>query len=177
MNTANKLTILRILVVPLFIYFLMSGQMILAITAFAFAAFTDWVDGYVARKYNQITNFGKLIDPLADKILVIAAFVCFIELDIIPAWSVFVIIARELTVTALRSLAATEGKVIAASWWGKAKTVSQILAIIMIMVNQMHSLDIYGFTTVTYIFSICVVLTIISFIDYFKQCLPFIKFK
>ena len=179
MNTANKLTMLRILMVPLFMFFLLTNQMTVAITAFIFAASTDFIDGYVARKYNQITTFGKFIDPLADKFLVLAAFLAFVEMGLLPSWAVFIIIVRELAATALRSLAAAEHKIIAASIWGKLKTVTQMAAIIVVMVSQIPQLIGYQwiFTTALYIFGLCVFLTVVSFIDYFKNCLPFMKFK
>lgn len=177
MNTANKLTILRILVVPFFMFFLLTRQIAPAIAAFAFASLTDGLDGYVARKYNQITNFGKFIDPLADKLLVISALVCFNGMLIVPSWAIFIIIARELMVTALRTLAVQEGVVVAASIWGKAKTVSQIVAIIAIMLDMMVPLSIGNFNTTMYLFGLATVLTLISGIDYFAKSFHMMKFK
>ena len=179
MNTANKLTILRILLVPLFLFFLLTRQISLAITAFAFASVTDFIDGYVARKYKQVTTFGKFIDPLADKILTISAFLAFIEMGLLPSWAVFIIITRELAVTALRSLAAAEKEIIAASMLAKLKTVTQIVAIIAIMLSQMPALVEYTwvYTAALYLFGLCVFMTLLSFVDYFKKCLRFMKFK
>jgi len=133
MNLANKLTILRIILVPIFLIFIaikIPYGVIIATLIFIIAALTDKLDGYIARSRNQITRFGKFMDPLADKLLVTAALVSLVELQIIPAWAAIIIIAREFAVTGLRAIAAAEGLVIAASWWGKIKTVIQIVAII-----------------------------------------------
>jgi CDP-diacylglycerol--glycerol-3-phosphate 3-phosphatidyltransferase len=138
MNLANKLTILRIILVPIFLLFIaiqIPYGTIIATLVFIIAALTDKLDGYIARSRNQITRFGKFMDPLADKLLVTAALVSLVELQIIPAWAAIIIIAREFAVTGLRSIAAAEGIVIAASWWGKVKTVIQIVAIIFALIK------------------------------------------
>lgn len=129
MNLPNKLTILRVLMIPLFIVVLLSGYYYVSAVIFVLAALTDALDGYIARKYNLITNFGKIMDPLADKLLVTAALVCLVELGDVAGWMVVVILAREFTITALRSVAASEGLVIAAGNSGKLKTVLQMVAI------------------------------------------------
>lgn len=139
MNLANKLTILRIILVPFFLIFITIKDLpygkFIAIVIFIAASITDKLDGYIARSRNQITRFGKFMDPLADKLLVTAALVSLVEYHIIPTWAAMIIIAREFAVTGLRSVAAAEGIVIAASPWGKAKTVTQIVAIILALLN------------------------------------------
>ena len=139
MNLANKLTMLRIFLVPLFLIFIAIKNIpygtFIATFIFIIASLTDQLDGYIARSRNQITNFGKFMDPLADKLLVTAALISLVELQVIPAWATVVIIAREFAVSGLRTIAAAEGKIIAASTWGKAKTVTQIAAIISLLIQ------------------------------------------
>lgn len=134
MNLPNKLTMLRIILVPFFVLFMLIGDSPLfslaALVIFAIASLTDMLDGKIARKYNLITNFGKLMDPLADKVLVMSAMICFVAKNIAPAWIVIVILAREFLVTSLRLIAVGEGVVIAADKWGKIKTVTQMAWII-----------------------------------------------
>lgn len=140
MNTPNKLTLLRILLVPFFVAFLLLPSVphhyLIAGLIFGAAAITDHFDGSIARRNGQITDFGKFADPLADKILVMSAFVCFVELNLISAVAVIVILFREFLVTSIRLVASGSGKVIAANLWGKAKTVSQIAAILVVIVLQ-----------------------------------------
>ncbi|MEJ8554463.1 CDP-diacylglycerol--glycerol-3-phosphate 3-phosphatidyltransferase [Tepidibacter sp. Z1-5] len=160
MNLANKLTILRILLVPVFVVVILSGvknSLLISALIFAIASITDFLDGYIARKYNLVTNFGKFMDPLADKLLVAAAFITMVDLNLVSSWAVIVIISREFAVSILRAIAASSGIVIAASKWGKAKTVSQILAIMMILLNIPYSNIFMG---------IAVMLTIYSGYDY-----------
>ncbi|MDR1272715.1 MAG: CDP-diacylglycerol--glycerol-3-phosphate 3-phosphatidyltransferase [Clostridiales Family XIII bacterium] len=133
MNLPNKLTVLRVLLVPVFIALFYYGQYFLANAVFVAASLTDMLDGKIARSRNLITNFGKLMDPLADKILTTSAFVCFVAESVMPAWMLIVILAREFAVTGLRGVAAAEGKVIAADMTGKIKTVLQMAAIIVIL--------------------------------------------
>lgn len=135
-NLPNQLTIARICAIPLFIILLLMGFRVVATIVFLAAAFTDMLDGKIARKYNLVTNFGKLMDPLADKLLTMAAFVCLVELGDIPAWMVIVILGREFIITGMRQVAAAEGIVIAAGWSGKIKTVCQMVAIPLIMLNN-----------------------------------------
>jgi CDP-diacylglycerol--glycerol-3-phosphate 3-phosphatidyltransferase len=136
LNVPNVLTLLRILAVPVLVVALLDetpdGDVIAAIV-FALAAATDGLDGYIARRRQQVTTFGKLMDPLADKLLVIAALISLVSLDRLDAWIAMVIIARELAVTGLRSVAAERGVVIAASWLGKLKTALQIAAILALI--------------------------------------------
>lgn len=140
MNLPNKLTVLRMILVPFFVALLLipgiPHHYLLAGLLFGVAALTDHYDGKLARKNNQITTFGKFLDPLADKILVISALVCFVQLGLVPTWCVLLIIAREFMVTSIRLVAVESGKVIAANNWGKAKTVSQIIAISVIFLLQ-----------------------------------------
>lgn len=134
MTTANKITMVRILMIPFFIYFALQADktsLIIALVLFCLASVTDFLDGYIARKYNQVTDFGKFVDPLADKLLVTAALLIFIEKCIFPAWMVFIVLAREFIITSLRNVAAAKGKVLAASWTGKVKTCVQIAGIII----------------------------------------------
>ena len=135
-NLPNQLTIARVCAIPLFIILLLMGFRVAATIVFLAAAFTDMLDGKIARKYNLVTNFGKLMDPLADKLLTMAAFVCLVELGDIPAWMVIVILGREFIITGMRQVAAAEGIVIAAGWSGKIKTVCQMVAIPLIMLNN-----------------------------------------
>ena len=179
MNTPNKLTLLRILMVPLFIWFLYAGFNISATLVFVIASFTDYLDGYLARKHGLVTTFGKLMDPLADKILTISALVCFLELDVrfLAAWMVVIIIARELIVTGIRLIALDENKVIAASWWGKSKTVSQMVAIIVLMLDRIVPLDIGAVSLTGISVWVMVVLTVYSGFDYVKKNFSLFKFK
>ena len=135
-NLPNQLTIARVCAIPLFIILLLMGYRVAATVIFLAAAFTDLLDGKIARKYNLVTNFGKLMDPLADKLLTMSAFICLVELGDIPAWMVIVILGREFIITGMRQVAAAEGIVIAAGWSGKIKTVCQMLAIPLIMLNN-----------------------------------------
>ena len=134
MNLPNKLTMLRIILVPFFVLFMSIGatatNLFIALVIFVVASLTDMLDGKIARKYGLVTNFGKLMDPLADKVLVMSAMLCFVSAGLAPAWIVIVILTREFLVTSLRLIAAGEGTVIAADKWGKIKTVTQMIWII-----------------------------------------------
>ena len=140
MNLPNKLTVARIIMVPFFVVFLVNvtipHHFLIAGLIFALASFNDLLDGKIARKRNLVTNFGKFLDPLADKILVISALVCFVNLGLAELWFVLIIIAREFMVTSIRLIAVNTGEVIAANIWGKAKTVSQMVAIVGILIMQ-----------------------------------------
>lgn len=134
MTTANKITLVRIAMIPFFIWFALQDRadsQIVALVLFCAASFTDFLDGYIARKYNQVTDFGKFVDPLADKLLVTGALLIFIEKGIFPSWMVFIILAREFIITSLRIVAANKGRVLAAAWTGKVKTCVQIAGIIL----------------------------------------------
>ncbi|SFA89409.1 CDP-diacylglycerol--glycerol-3-phosphate 3-phosphatidyltransferase [Clostridium frigidicarnis] len=187
MNLANKLTILRIFLVPVFLVFIAVKGIpygtFIATAIFILAASTDKLDGYIARSRNQVTTFGKIMDPLADKLLVTAALVSLVEFQIIPGWAAVIIIAREFAVSGLRTVAASEGIVIAASWWGKLKTVIQIVAIILLLF-KVNIITTYGWSQTIgdnmflgtffdvvpeIVLYIAVVITLISGIDYFVK--------
>ena len=177
MNLANKLTVIRILLVPVFLVFIAlntSLGTILATIVFVVASLTDKLDGYIARSRNQVTTFGKFMDPLADKLLVTSALVSLVELQVIPGWVAMIIIAREFAVSGLRTLAASEGIVIAASNWGKAKTVIQIVAIIAGLVTLSYNSWIIKIITMISM-TLAVIITIISGLDYFYKNVDVIK--
>ncbi|MCW2990025.1 MAG: pgsA [Solirubrobacterales bacterium] len=163
LNVPNALTVLRILLVPVLVVALLdqSSSPWLAAAVFALASFTDMVDGYIARARRQITNFGKLMDPVADKLLIIAALVVLVSQDRVPAWIAMVIIAREFAVTVTRLAATGQGVVISANWWGKAKTMVQVAAIFFAI----------GFdptpALVEVLLYVAVAITVVSGIDYF----------
>ncbi len=136
MNLPNKLTVLRMVMIPVFMALLLTGHWYLSAAVFVIASATDALDGKIARKYNLITNFGKIMDPLADKLLVTAALLCLCQLGTVAAWMVFVILAREFLISGLRAVAASQGIVIAASLWGKLKTVSQMTAIVLLLLQN-----------------------------------------
>ncbi|RII35174.1 CDP-diacylglycerol--glycerol-3-phosphate 3-phosphatidyltransferase [Clostridium chromiireducens] len=187
MNLANKLTLIRIFLVPVFLVFIAVKDIpygsFIATFIFILASLTDKLDGYIARSRNQITNFGKFMDPLADKLLVTAALISLVELQVVPGWAAVVIIAREFAVSGLRSIAATQGRVIAASWWGKIKTVIQIIAIILLLLKvnihdarllKIFVIDNYylkGFFKFApmIMLMIAVIVTLLSGYDYFKK--------
>ena len=136
MNTANKLTLARVVMIPAFmlvLYLGIPGANYWALAIFALASATDWLDGYIARKYNQVTDFGKFMDPLADKCLVTAAMLWFVEVGQMPAWALLLVIVREFAISGLRMNAATTGRVIAAGWSGKVKTASTMVCIILML--------------------------------------------
>lgn len=165
MNLPNKLTILRMVLIPVFMVFLMMGFSYVAAAIFVVASLTDALDGHIARKYNLITNFGKIMDPLADKLLVTAALLCLVQLGHVAAWMVFVILAREFLIVSLRAVAASQGIVIAASKWGKLKTISQMVAVILLLMEN-WPFGWEGFPLAHIVMWIAVILTIISGVDY-----------
>lgn len=170
MNTPNKLTVGRMILVPFLVLFMLTGwggdaNRYICLVIFCAASITDWLDGYLARKNNLVTNFGKFMDPLADKLLVCSALICFIESGRLAAWVVIVIIGREFIISGFRLIAAESGVVIAANYWGKFKTVSQMIMIILLF------LDLGGvFAVLTEIFVwLSVALTVISLATYIVQ--------
>jgi len=191
MNAANTVTVTRMVLIPAFLLVLLADwpqwvhapAMVVALkpwiaaAIFTLLAATDGVDGYLARSRNEVTTFGKFLDPLADKLLVTAALLALIELAVLPAWIAFVIIAREFIVSGLRMVASAEGQVIAASWYGKVKTVVQIVAIVMFIVKDSQLLaSIVGAEFMVFmqaaswaVMGAAVVLTILSMIDYFRH--------
>lgn len=165
MNLPNKLTIFRVILIPFFVLFLLvditAYDKWIALAIFIIASFTDFLDGHIARKYHLVTNFGKFMDPLADKLLVCSALICLIELDRIPSWIVIVIIAREFIISGFRLVASDNGVVIAASYWGKFKTTFQIVMICLMIA------DLPPLTIVTQIVMwVALALTVISLADY-----------
>lgn len=167
MNLPNKLTILRVILIPFFVAALMiqgganETMRIVAAVIFIVASLTDLLDGKIARKYNLVTNFGKFMDPLADKLLVCSALICFIELHQIPAWMVIIIISREFIISGFRLVASDNGVVIAASYWGKFKTTFQIIAVVLLIL-QIPAL---GLVTNICLW-IALILTVVSLVDY-----------
>ena len=166
MNVPNTLTILRVVMIPFFVVFMLCGltpaDKYIALAIFIVASLTDTLDGYLARKNNQVTNFGKFMDPLADKQLVCSALICLMDVGKLPAWVVIVIISREFIISGFRLVAADNGIVIAASWWGKTKTISQMLLIIF-MIGDFGGV----FAAIEQILLYAaVILTVISMIDY-----------
>ena len=174
MNTPNKLTIIRIIMVPLFMISLMITKHIdnyvvnivlyfVSALLFGAAAITDLIDGKMARKHNLVTNFGKFMDPLADKLLVCSALICFIELDLVAAWPIIIIIAREFIISGFRLVASDNGVVIAASYWGKFKTTAQMIMCILFIVHLDNSV----FFVLEQIFLyLSVALTVISLVEH-----------
>lgn len=168
MNLANKITLIRVLLVPVFMFVLYSdinNSTYIAGAIFVIASLTDTLDGYIARSRNLVTNFGKFVDPLADKILVSAALISLVELGKIPGWVVVVIIAREFTITGFRILAASEGVTIAASSLGKIKTITQLVAIVALLFNNFPFNKI-GFPFDMIMLYISLFFTVLSGIDY-----------
>ena len=170
MNTPNKLTVARMILVPFLVVFMLTGwggeaNRWICLAIFVAASVTDWFDGHLARKYNLITNFGKFMDPLADKLLVCSAMICMIELDRLPAWVVIIIIGREFIISGFRLIAAENGVVIAANYWGKFKTVSQMIMIILLIVDFG---GVFAILTEAFIW-LSVALTVISLLTYIMQ--------
>ncbi|MGI6084453.1 MAG: CDP-diacylglycerol--glycerol-3-phosphate 3-phosphatidyltransferase [Acetivibrionales bacterium] len=177
MNLANKITISRILATPVFLFFLVPGRFgeflglaqwgrYAAAAVFVLASITDMVDGNIARKYNMITELGKFLDPIADKLLVTSALIALIKTDNLSVWAVFIIIAREFIITGFRVVAAGRGVVIAADKWGKIKTIVQIAAIVAILVKNFPVSLVTDFPLGTVLMYIAVALTVISGVNY-----------
>lgn len=171
MNLPNKLTILRTVMIPFFILFLYTDwfhgyDKIIAAVIFIAASLTDMLDGKIARKYNLVTNFGKFMDPLADKLLVCSALIALVDLNKIAAWIVIIIIAREFIISGFRLVAADNGIVIAASYWGKFKTVFQMLMVIVLILDIPNQFFAVLGTVLTYI---ALILTVVSLIDYIAK--------
>ena len=169
MNLPNKLTVLRIVLVPFFVAFLLGtaynpGLKWAALIIFIVASLTDLLDGKIARKYNLITDFGKFMDPLADKLLTVSGMICLVDLGKIPSWIVIIIVAREFVISGSRLIAADNGIVIAANYWGKLKTVFQMIMIILMI------MDLPQLSLLTEIVMwIALVLTVVSLVTYIMQ--------
>lgn len=142
MNIPNAITLFRIFLVPVLVVIILTkfeNKEWLGVGVFLFAAGTDWLDGYLARRWRQVTPMGKLLDPMADKLLIAGAFISLIEVGGVPAWMVVVIIGREFAVTGLRGIAAERGVVIAASVWGKIKMVVQVVCVVVLLLSRPHA--------------------------------------
>ena len=176
MNLPNKLTILRVIMIPFFVLTLLydGGEnqtlRIVADVIFIVASLTDMLDGKIARKYNLVTNFGKFMDPLADKLLVCSALICLVELKELPAWMVIVIISREFIISGFRLVASDNGVVIAASYWGKFKTTFQMIAVVLLIVG----IPALSMVTTAVVW-IALVLTVISLVDYITKNVNVLK--
>ena len=171
MNLPNKLTLFRVILIPFFVFFLLAPYFeeygnYIAVAIFIVASITDFLDGKIARKYNLVTNFGKFMDPLADKLLVCSALICLIQLELIPAWVVIIIIAREFIISGFRLVASDNGVVIAASYWGKFKTAFQMLTVIVLILNIPNKVFTILGTVLIYV---SLALTVISLIDYIAK--------
>lgn len=166
MNLPNKLTLARVIMIPFFVVFMLtdiggSASKWIALALFIIASLTDLLDGHIARKYNLVTNFGKFMDPLADKLLVCSAMICLVEMGKLPAWIVIIIISREFIISGFRLIASDNGRVIAASYWGKFKTTFQMLMICLMIA------DIAAIWLLTDIVMwVALVLTVVSLVDY-----------
>lgn len=169
MNLPNALTVLRIFLVPLLVVVLLTrgeGHVYFGVAIFTLAVLTDYLDGFFARRRNEVTRLGILLDPLADKLLIAAALLSLVELGVVPAWVVMIILARELAVTGLRNLAAGRGVLIRASGLGKGKMVSQVTAILLLLLSQpMPALRLPG----TLALAVVVGMTLLSGLDYFMR--------
>ena len=168
MNLPNKLTLFRIILIPFFVFFLFTGCVgeagkYIALGIFAVASLTDLFDGKIARKYNLVTNFGKFMDPIADKLLVSSALISFVGLNRLKAWIVIILIAREFIISGFRLVASDSGIVLAASWWGKFKTAFQMIMCILLIINIRNNV----FTVISNVFIyISLALSVISLADY-----------
>ena len=181
MTTANKLTILRVILIPVFFLLMLlpfPGHKWLALLVFIAASVTDYLDGHIARKYHQVTTFGKFMDPLADKLLVTAALLIFVQWGQAPAWAAFVIVAREFAVTGLRLIAAADGTVIAAGISGKVKTFSSLVCLCLMM-TPLHGLKLIppAFTLDTLCVTVMVAATLWSGGEYFVKYGKLLKVK
>ena len=176
MNLPNKLTILRVMMIPFFVFSLLAydgtNQCLRYVAAVIFvaASLTDLLDGKIARKYNLVTNFGKFMDPLADKLLVCSALICMVELKQLPVWMVIVIISREFIISGFRLVASDKGVVIAASYWGKWKTTFQMIGVVLLILN-IEKLSV----VTTIVIWIALILTVISLIDYIVKNIGVLK--
>lgn len=177
LNLPNKLTIIRILLIPIFLFFLFASKgvfRVLPLLIFIAASLTDAVDGYIARRDNLVTDFGKFMDPLADKLLTTAAFVSFVQIGYMGAVSVVIILSREFLISGFRTLAASKGITIAANSWGKIKTVFQMALIILILINYAENIRFISAIINPMIF-ITILLTIISGVTYLAENIDKIK--
>ena len=183
MNLPNKLTVLRVIMVPFFVFFMLTGvggaaNKWIALIIFCVASLTDMLDGKIARARNLVTNFGKFMDPLADKLLVCSAMICLIPSGKLPTAVVIVIIAREFVISGFRLVASDSGVVIAASYWGKFKTNFQMFAIILLMLNLGENFPAYAggiHIAEQILIYIALILTIVSLVDYLAKNIDVLK--
>lgn len=176
MNLPNKLTVLRVLMIPFFVLFMLvditgAADKWIAVALFVAASLTDFLDGHLARKYHLVTNFGKFMDPLADKLLVSAAMICLVEMGRLPAWIVIIIISREFIISGFRLIASDNGVVIAASYWGKFKTVFQ-MAMIIVLICNLGGVFVWVETALIWI---SLILTVVSLADYVVKNIDVLK--
>ena len=177
MNLPNKLTILRVIMIPFFVFFMLVDvagvyTKYIALALFCIAILTDLLDGKIARKHNLVTNFGKFMDPLADKLLVCAAMICLVEMDRIESWVVIIIMSREFIISGFRLIASDNGIVIAASMWGKVKTVIQMTMIIVLILHVDHV--VFQYLEVILI-AAATILTVVSLIEYIAKNIDVLK--
>ncbi|HAN51003.1 MAG TPA: CDP-diacylglycerol--glycerol-3-phosphate 3-phosphatidyltransferase [Lachnospiraceae bacterium] len=170
MNLPNKLTLLRVFMIPFFIFFMLfqpdsAIYRVIALVIFCIASLTDMLDGKIARKYHLVTNFGKFMDPLADKLLVCSAMICLLSIGQLPTIAVIIIVAREFIISGFRLIASDNGVVIAASWWGKTKTVSQMAMVIVLIIAPVFQNQMFDLLGLVLIY-VATALTVISLIDY-----------
>ncbi len=176
MNLPNQLTMARIIMVPVVMALMLMGYEIPALVVFAIASITDFLDGYIARKKNLVSSFGKIMDPLADKILSFGALVCFIQMGIVSVWAPIIIIAREFFVTSMRVVAVSKGKVIAASWWGKIKTNVQMFAIMFaLLLCGLGNPSFMGFSIAGILIWIAAIFTVASWVAYIFENISVFK--
>lgn len=169
MTLSNKLTFLRILLIPFFMVAMELSLGLWPVILFSLAALTDFFDGYLARKRNEITTLGKFLDPLADKLLTMTAFLYLLDVGILPAWALVIILGRETAVTGLRVLAAKDGLVMAASIWGKVKTSTQMVSLVILLLSFALTLAPWIFTLAMLLFYLSLAAAIFSGYDYFKK--------
>lgn len=165
MTTASKITLARVAMIPFFFVTMLwdfSGHMIVSLIIFAVASATDWIDGYIARTYNQVSDFGKFLDPLADKLLVIAAMTIFVQWGQMPAWALMIVLTREFAVTGLRLVAVEGGRVIAAAMSGKIKTFATMVCVMLMMLSIPDIVN-------TICIAVIVITTVVSGVEYFVK--------
>ena len=170
MTTANKLTILRVILIPVFLILAYTGRLGWALAVFVIASLTDMLDGYIARHYNQITDFGKFMDPLADKVLVMAAMCYFVEAGRMPGWALAVVLLREFAVSGMRLVAVEQGRVIAAAWSGKIKTAATMLCLcLMLLVGPPKLGDSAPDLVALFSTALILITTVYSGVEYFAK--------
>lgn len=168
MNISNRLTLARVFMIPVFMLLMQIEPNLAAAIVFAIASFTDFLDGYLARKRNEVTTLGKFLDPLADKLLTMAAFLYLLHAHVLPTWAIVIILGRETAVTGLRVLAAKDGLVMAASIWGKIKTLTQMVSLVMLLIAWGTTTPVWFGVVAMVIFYVSLLAAVFSGYDYFK---------